>query len=151
MKFDYYTREGVLYGSMIRSLMNLPSTDPLDTSKTFHIRTSNSGRVTVRGPSREIIILEGNAQHNRSEYRNLSFSPNGTVFTLIGESFKYIDITEPRNAERLMALSMTQRFINGIYYALYGCFGLQGHTKGSTFVVLSMLERWFPLPKGVQI
>lgn len=151
MKFDYYTRQGVIYGSMIRSLMNLEDTDPLDASTIFHISRGGNGRVIVRDPCRDIIIIEGKSQNNRSEYRSLSFSPNGGIFTMMGVSFKYIDITEEQNAERLMALSKTQRFINGIYYALYGCYGLQGHTDGSTFIELSRLEKLFPLPDGVQI
>lgn len=151
MKFDYYTREGVLYGSMIRSLMHLEETDPLDTTRMFNVRKNGSGRVTVRDPNREIIIIEGRSQNNRSEYRNLSFCPNGSTFILIGVSFKYIDITDTSNEERLMELSRTQRFLNGLYYALYGYMGLGGHTDGSTYVVLSTLEKWFPLPNGVHI
>lgn len=151
MKFDYYTREGVLYGTMIRSLMSLPSTDILDTSLPFNVRRNNSNRVTVRDYNREVFLIEGKSQNNRSEYWNLSFSPNGSTFILMGESFKYIDITDSSNTERLLAFSNTQRFINGIYYALYGYYGLQGHIDGSTYVVLNVMERWFPLPKGVQI
>ena len=151
MKFDYYTREGVLYGAMIRSLMSLPSTDILDSSLHFNVRRNNSNRVTVRDYNREVLLIEGKSQNNRSEYRNLSFSPNGSIFTMMGESFKYIDITDLSNTERLLALSNTQRFINGIFYALYGHYGLQGHIDGSTYVVLNTMERLFPLPKGVQI
>lgn len=152
MKFDYYTREGVLYGAMIRSLMSLPSTDILDSSLHFNVRRNNSNRVTVRDYNREVLILEGNTtQRNRTEYRNLSFSPNGSTFTTMGVSFIYIDITDPSNTECLMALSNTQRFINGIYYALYGYYGTERHIDGSTYVVLNTMERLFPLPKGVQI
>ena len=151
MKFDYYTREGVLYGAMIRSLMNLPSTDILDTSLPFNVSTNRSNRVTVRDPHREILLIEGKSQSNRTEYRHLTFAPFGSIFSMMGESFKYIDITDKDNNERLMVLSKTQRFINGIFYALYGCNGSQGHTDGSTYVVLNVMERWFPLPKGVEI
>ena len=151
MRFDHFTREGVLYGAMIRSLMSLPSTDIFDSSLHFNVRRNNSNRVTVRDYNREVLLIEGKSQNNRSEYRNLSFSPNGSIFTMMGESFKYIDITDSSNTERLLALSNTQRFINGIFYALYGHYGLQGLIDGSTYVVLNTMERLFPLPKGVQI
>lgn len=151
MKFDYYTREGVLYGTMIRSLMSLPSTDQLDTSLLFIVRRPGSLFVVVRDQHKEAFIIEGWTQNNCTKYRNLTFAPNGSTFTMMGESFKYIDITDSSNTERLMELSSTQRFINGIYYALYGYYGLHGHIRGSTNVVLNVMERLFPLPEGVQI
>lgn len=149
MKYDYYTREGIFYGCTIRSLMAIGITDRLDTSLRFHVSTSDFGRKTVRDFRREILIFESKSQQNRSEYRSLVFSPFHMYFNLIGETFELFDVND--STVDISEYTSTQRFINGIYYALYGYLGTNRNIDGSAYVILSMLEKIFPLPDGVHI